>query len=58
MVHHITLTQQRHPRATSALFQTPLELIIPIDQYQDFKKTIKVLFDKQSVKLIKRLAKR
>lgn len=58
MIHHITLTDAKHSKATSSLFQTPLELIMSVDQYHAFKKTIKVLFDKQSVKLIKRLAKR
>lgn len=35
----------------------PLELIISKEQYKEFKKDIKVLFDESTVKLIKRLVK-
>lgn len=56
MIQQFTLTKQS--KAFGASFgHEPIELIISKEQYHRFKKVIKVLFDKSTVKLIKRLVK-
>ncbi|MBI3602769.1 MAG: hypothetical protein HY209_07760 [Candidatus Omnitrophica bacterium] len=57
---HITLAQyhNRLPCDWQAVTQEPLELVLPVERYNQLKDVIRVLFDENSVKLIRRFHRR
>ena len=54
MIQHVRLNRQKQEGMGGVDWQEPMELIINADDYKRFKKTIKTLFDCDSVKLIKK----
>ncbi len=59
----VLLSSARHGVTSTGLLRTlcaskePVELVFPIQQYRSFKHTIKLLFDRDSAKVIKYLAR-